>query len=125
MKLFLSSKAIALRYIRKAAIACALMPLSIIACTQAEIEAWRAEQVSNSPEQLGDTPETWGNGQALNTEQSGLLLHLAWPQTYADMVGSFGYPDRRSANVDYYQLHDGRWIGVQYNANNQAIGLVP
>ena len=73
---------------------------------------------------LEDTPgqeDRWGGG-LMSWEQFGILQYLAWPQTGADMQGTFGNPAYRMADADYYRLPDGRFAVVWYSFQNQAIG---
>jgi hypothetical protein len=50
------------------------------------------------------------------------LLHLAFPQTYADMQGRFGFPGYRDAQADYYQLEEtSHIIAIDYDGAT-AIG---
>ena len=104
------------------AIAQALTALTFtsFACTRAELAYYMSNQAQ--AESVGTAPQDWGNGSALTTEQVNLFAYLAWPQTYTDMVGTFGYPEKRSTTTDYYKTPDGQWVAVFYNQANQAIG---
>lgn len=64
--------------------------------------------------------ESYGTGNGLTPEQSIAIQSIAMPQSYGAMTRRFGYPDRRDSEADYYQLSDGRWARIGYDANNRA-----
>ena len=104
------------------AIAQALIALTFtsFACTRAELAYYMGTHAQ--AESVGTAPQEWGDGKALTAEQVNLFAYLAWPQTYTDIVGTFGYPEKRSTTTDYYKTPDGQWIAVFYNQANEATG---
>lgn len=60
---------------------------------------------------------------SISARQFAVLKSLAWPQSYDDMKGSFGFPSHRTEFADYYALEndDSVWIVVDYQGKN-AIG---
>ena len=100
--------------------ALAALTFTSFACTRTE---WNYYIGTQAQAESADTEiQEWGNGKALNAEQSALFSYLGWPQTYTDIVGTFGYPEKRGTTTDYYLSHDGQWIAVYYDQNNNAIG---
>ncbi|MEO0537672.1 MAG: hypothetical protein AAF215_27895 [Cyanobacteria bacterium P01_A01_bin.123] len=104
------------------AIAMALSTVTLIgfACTRAELKTFL--NTESEPEAMGASPEPWGTGNMLSQDQVNVMGGLAWPQEYRDMIGTFGYPEKRNHGVDYYLSPEGKWIAVYYNSAGQATG---
>lgn len=51
-------------------------------------------------------------GAGLLTDAEGATLRgLAWPQVYADMIGTFGYPNVRNQDADIYLVNGSEyWV---------------
>lgn len=59
---------------------------------------------------------------SITESELGVLRGLAWPQTYRDMVGTFGYPAHRTDGEDYYHLEGtSNWVVIEYSGP-QATG---
>lgn len=59
---------------------------------------------------------------SITQQQLAYLRGLAWPQSYDDMVNTFGFPAHRTAGSDYYRLEDGSgWAVIEYSGP-QATG---
>jgi hypothetical protein len=65
--------------------------------------------------------DRWSSGE-MSWEQFNALQHLGWPQSGADMEGTFGSPAYRIREADYYRLPDGRYAVVWYTFQNRAFG---
>lgn len=56
----------------------------------------------------------YGGSGYLSYEQELTMQHLAWPQTYSAMKGTFGFPNRRTEAADIYKLGDSSEVWVYY-----------
>lgn len=66
--------------------------------------------------------QPYGVQGSITQQQFAALQGLAWPQSYEDMVTSFGYPAHRTETGDYYQLEGtSNWVVIEYSGP-QAIG---
>ena len=91
--------------------------LAIAGCMGSEIapekEAWQGTYF----------PPTGSSGAALTADQAASMAGLTFPQTYDDMVSTFGQPHRRDGGYDIYIGPDGRNYWVRYDETNTAISL--
>lgn len=58
----------------------------------------------------------------LTSDELRIVEHLAWPQTYTDLRGTFGVPSERWPSKLIYKLSDGRELTITMNGN-QATGF--
>ena len=64
----------------------------------------------------------YGGAGILTDAQGASLKGLAWPQSYEDMIGTFGLPNQRRAEADIYKLANGSEFWVFYEGS-KATGL--
>ncbi|WP_346293984.1 hypothetical protein [Sphaerothrix gracilis] len=55
----------------------------------------------------------------LSAQQVTVLEHLAWPQAYRDMIGTFGYPRYRANCCDWYLTPAGVYVVIHYDSMSQ------
>jgi hypothetical protein len=68
----------------------------------------------NSTNEYAPGQQPYGAKGSITQQQLAALQGLAWPQTYDDMVSSFGYPAHRTETGDYYQLEGtGNWVVIE------------
>ena len=66
--------------------------------------------------------QPYGAKGSITQSEFAALQGLAWPQSYDDMISSFGYPAQRTETGDYYQLEGtSSWVVIEYSGP-QAIG---
>lgn len=95
-----------------------LAALAIAACTEAPDSIGGPNYFPT--EEQGSGIVRGGQGFLTESEHE-LLKGLAWPQTYADMKGSFGNAHRSTQSADVYLVESGEaW--VFYDENNMAVG---
>jgi hypothetical protein len=60
---------------------------------------------------------------SINGEQLQQLEKLEWPQTYRDIINTFGYPYNYSDTEDFYQVEgtENQWVVIEYEGD-QAVG---
>ena len=76
----------------------------------------------SSTNEFAPGQQPYGAQGSITQQQLATLQGLAWPQSYNDMVGSFGYPAQRTETGDYYQLEGtSSWVVIEYSGT-QAIG---
>jgi hypothetical protein len=118
MKLIYSSRALS-----GFAIALAAQVL-FTACTEQEIYALLQGEsaIANEP---APAPFAPGAGQyglkgTMSAQKLNTLKSLAWPQSYEDMKGSFGFPLHRTETADYYALENDAsvWVVIHYSGKS-------
>ena len=57
-----------------------------------------------TPTEVYEQGYVHGGMGVLSPEEAGYMQHLAWPQTYTDMVGTFGLANRSTATADIYRV---------------------
>lgn len=66
--------------------------------------------------------QPYGVDGGITQQQFAYLQGLGWPQSYDDMVSSFGFPSYRTETGDYYRLEGSNsWIVIEYSGP-QATG---
>lgn len=66
--------------------------------------------------------QPYGVEGGITQQQFVYLQGLAWPQSYSDMVNTFGFPTHRTEAGDYYQLEGtSSWVVIEYSGP-QATG---
>lgn len=66
------------------------------------------------------------SSQWISVSEANSLAYLAYPQTEADMVRRYGFPNWRSPCCDWYRVqHQGRdyWAVVQYDTHHEAVNF--
>ncbi|MBD2259904.1 hypothetical protein [Pseudanabaena sp. FACHB-2040] len=75
--------------------------------------------IANPPEIADYAPggQQYGVKGSLSTRQLAALKGLAWPQSYEDVKGTFGFPSHRTETADYYALQgdDSIWVVIHYS----------
>ena len=65
-------------------------------------------------------------GGTLSAANANTAQWLAWPQSYDDMIGTFGYPRHRTEFTDYYAIEGtDQWLKIHYSgktATGYSIG---
>lgn len=103
-----------MRYLARAL----LMSALVSSCAPAE--APQPPQLSEADYGPGQHP--YGVQGSITQAQFATLQGLAWPQTYDDIIQTFGFPTHRLASADYYRLEGtSTWVVIEYSGT-QATG---
>lgn len=99
--------------LQQGAIALSLMSLTtlVLSCSASKPLAATAQAQAEIPSTL----EPYGADGTLTTAEVATLQGLAWPQTYADITGTFGFPYARTEAADFFQTPDGQWAVIYYS----------
>ncbi|HEY9762803.1 MAG TPA: hypothetical protein V6D07_09765 [Trichocoleus sp.] len=109
--------------------------LAFTACTEAELRdtavrlavaAVGAEDaIALSPDAIASDSSSefvpgshqYGAHGTISQQQLQQLQTLAWPQTYEDVIGAYGYPSHRTESADYYAIENltSRWAVIAYD----------
>lgn len=82
-----------------------------------------SKAISNAPSRPLAPPVEMKIPGTLTQQEWQTLQYLAWPQTRADMHGTFGPPARVEGNRDIYGIPGGQAIAIRYQGD-QATGYV-
>ncbi len=63
----------------------------------------------------------YAGGGLSNAELIRLTRHLKFPQSYDAMIATFGAPQQRSQQYDYYRIPNGQYVAVEYQSR-RAVG---
>ena len=76
----------------------------------------------SSTSEFAPGQQPYGAEGSITQSELAELQGLAWPQSYDDMIASFGYPAQRTETGDYYQLEGtSNWVVIEYSGP-QATG---
>lgn len=60
------------------------------------------------------TAQPYGLDGQLSEQDTKVLTHLTWPQSYDAIKDRFGFPAYRDDAADYYKLPNGHWAAIFY-----------
>ena len=86
----------------------AIGAIALVGCSHFEVGSPAYAPPSPEPQKL-----VRGGMGVLSRNQADYFKHLAWPQTYSDMKGTFGHAHSSTPTVDVYHIEGGwRSLGV-------------